>query len=36
VKTVRAYLDNGFTVAQVLDAYPDLTTEDVKAARSAA
>jgi uncharacterized protein (DUF433 family)/DNA-binding transcriptional MerR regulator len=35
VATVRGYLDNGFTPAQVLKAYPALTLEDVAAAQSA-
>lgn len=35
VATVRGYLDNGYSTADVLKAYPGLTAEDIDAVRSA-
>lgn len=36
VKAVQAYLDRGRTDAQILEAYPDLTPDDVEAVRALA
>lgn len=33
VATIVEWLDHGFGVAEILDAYPDLVEEDIKAAR---